>query len=104
MDIFPKFIIETDGELGDCLIISKCTYHKDLVTDLTKVKGGGLFIFKDETFTFYGTSQDFGTATVEDVKHCIDLGNVFTNPTCMFSIANKYKFFYDIQSEIIPLN
>lgn len=41
MDIFPKFIIETDDELGDCLIISKCTYHKELVTDHTKVKGGG---------------------------------------------------------------
>jgi len=104
MDIFPKFIIETDDDLGDCLILSKCTYHKDLVTDPTKVKGGGMFILKDGTFTFYGTSQDFGPATLEDIQNCVDNNNVYTNPTCSYPITNGYKFFYDTQSEIIPLN
>jgi hypothetical protein len=104
MDIFPKFIIETDDELGDCLIISKCTYHKELVTDHTKVKGGGWFRFKDGTFTFYGDSHDLGAATFEDIKHCVETGNVFTNTRCHLSIATKYKFFYDTQSEVIPID
>lgn len=40
MDVYPKFIIETDPELGDCLIVSKCTFHKQLATDVNAVKGG----------------------------------------------------------------
>ena len=104
MDIFPKFIIETDDDLGDCLIISKCTYHKELVIDPTKVKGGGWFRFENGAFTLYGESHDLGAATFEDIKRCVESGNVYSNPTCSFPIANKYKFFYDTQSEIIPLN
>ena len=50
MDVFPKFIIETDDDHGDCLIISKCTYHRELAIDKDKVKGGGWFVFKDGTF------------------------------------------------------
>lgn len=34
MDAFPKFIIETDDQKGDCLIVAKCTYHKQLATDM----------------------------------------------------------------------
>lgn len=41
MDLFPKYIIETDDELGNCLILSKCSFHHELVTDKNKVKGGG---------------------------------------------------------------
>jgi hypothetical protein len=104
MDLFPKFIIETDDELGDCLIISKCSYHKDLVTDKEKVKGGGWFIFKDDTFTLNGSSHDFGAAKLENIKECIKNDNVYTNPYFTHSIAKKYKFIYDTQSELIPLN
>lgn len=104
MDIFPKFIIETYDELGDCLILSKCTYHKELVTDPTKVKGGGWFRIKDETLTFYGDSHDLGAAKMNDIKHCVENDKIFTNPYLTHSIATKYKFFYDTQSEVIALN
>jgi len=104
MDKFPKFIIETDSELGDCLILSKCTYHKDLVIDKDRVKGGGWYNLKANIFTFYGDSHDFGSAKMEDIKCCIIKGNVFTNPYLTHSIVHKYRFVYDTQSELIPLN
>lgn len=104
MDVFPKFIIETDAELGDCLIMSKCTYHKQLATDLTKVKGGGWFIYEDDKITFHGSSYDLGVAKLGDIKKCIENDRVFRTPTLKHSIAKTYKFFYNIGSERIPLN
>lgn len=103
MDVFPKFIIETDDELGDCLIICKSTYHSDLVTNKEKVKGGGWFNFKDETFTLFGESHEFGKATIEDIKQCIENGNVFSNPSVVYSISGKYNFKYNTGTEIIEL-
>ena len=101
MDVFPKFIIETDNELGDCLIIAKCTYHKQLVTDTSKVKGGGWWKLNQETNTFilYGQSEDFGKATFENIKKCIESGNVYRNSSCI----NTYNFSYDKGSEIIVI-
>lgn len=95
MDKFPKFIIETNDELGDCLILSKCTYHKDLVTDPTKVKGGGWFSYDDGTFTFYGKSADYGEASLEDIKHCVE--NQIT------TFDNNYLIFKE-KSSIAGLN
>ena len=104
MDIFPKFIIETDDQLGDCLIMSKCTYHKQLATNLIKVKGGGGYKYNEDTITFFGESYDFGKASIEDIKLCIQNDKVFTNRSVTYSIATKHKFFYDIGSEIIPFD
>ncbi len=106
MDVFPKFIIETDNELGDCLIIAKCTYHKQLATFEEKVKGGGWWILDRENsvFTLHGNSHDFGTATIEDLKNCIQNKNVFTNSSLMSSIADEYDFKYKNQvGEILDL-
>ncbi len=104
MELFPKFIIETDDELGDCLILSKCTYHKDLATDKTKVKGGGFWILKDNMFTFSGTSHDFGKASFEDIKKCVESGNVYDNPYLEYSMTNEFSFSYNTGTEIIILN
>lgn len=74
MDVFPKFIVE-----GNSLIIGKCTYHKQLATNTNDVKGGGWWKWKREEkeFVLYGESDDFGSATAEDIKACIENGNVF---------------------------
>jgi len=105
MDVFPKYIIETRDNLGDCLIISKCTYHKHLATDVNKVKGGGWFKINHETkvITFHGESHDFGQASFEDVKACIQSGNVYGNSRLSRPILDPYKFAYDTGSEIINL-
>lgn len=99
-DIFPKFIIE-DG----ALIISKVTYHKEIVIEKEKVQGGGWFRWNKE-FTmciFYGDSHDFGKARIEDIQKAVLDGKVYTNPYSEHSIANKFDFGYDTGTEIINL-
>jgi len=73
-DVFPKFIVE-----GDSLIIGKCTYHKQLATNIADVKGGGFWEWNrdNKTIMLYGDSHDFGRVTHEHVRACIDAGNVF---------------------------
>jgi hypothetical protein len=96
MDLFPKFIIETDDVLGDCLIIAKVTFHKDIAINKKNVKGGGLYRIDDKTITFYGSSVDFGPAKTNDIKSCITAGNVFTNNEFKISIAEDFKFKIDL--------
>jgi hypothetical protein len=101
-DIFPKYIIE-DG----ALIISNVTYHKEMVIDKTKVSGGGWFVMNNEhkTLLFRSYSADFGRATLEDVKKCVEDKKVYTNPFSEHDISDQYKIYYETESgEIIPLN
>jgi hypothetical protein len=96
MDVFPKFIIETDSEEGDCLIVAKCTFHKQLATDITKVKGGGWWTLDRENsiFTLYGDSHDFGRATIEDIAKCVQNKKVFSNASLYRNYTDKFKFQY----------
>ena len=96
MSVFPKFIIEKDPELGNVLIIAKCTYHKQLATIPENILGGGWWTLnrETETFTLNGDSHDYGRASVEDIKDCIDRDMVFTNSSCMHSIVSKWNFKY----------
>ncbi len=106
MDVFPKFIIETDDIEGDSLIIAKCTYHKQLATDILKVKGGGWWSFDNETrtYTLYGESHDFGRADIEDIKRCIQNGKVFSDKYLTRKL-DVFKFQYrNICDEIEDLN
>lgn len=96
--VYSKFIVE-----GNNLILSKCTYHKQLCNNEENVKGGGWFKIKDDkTIILGGSSHDFGSAEIEDIKHCIKEGNVFANSRLSRKFEG-YKFFYDTQSEIIEL-
>lgn len=103
MDVFPKFIIETD-ESGDYLVIAKCTYHKQLAYDISKVKGGGWWSMKDDTFTLFGDSHDFGRAKLEDIEECIKKGRVYSSYLQTRSLAKDFKFKYrDQVGDIIDL-
>ena len=96
-DVFPKFIIETDVEEGDCLIVAKCTYHKQLATDPKKVKGGGWWSLNSEknTFTLHGESTDFGPSKLEDITECVRRGKVYTSPSLVGNLVEMgYKFQY----------
>lgn len=100
MNKFPKFIIE-----DDCLIMMKVTFHKEIVINKEKVKGGGWFKFDDKTntFIFYGESIDFGQASIENIKNCVEKGNVFTDNLKYRNISSKYNFSYDTGSDIVNL-
>lgn len=105
-DVFPKFIIETDDDLGDCLILSKVTYHRQIAVDFNKVKGGGWFKFNpvNNSFTFFGKSEQFGEAEFNLIKECVDRDRVFDGPHLCRPLS-KYLFYYETQSgELIPLN
>ena len=96
----PKFIIE-DGNL----ILSKVVYHKDMVTDMSKVKGGGWFKFDSENkmFTLYGSSDDFGRANIRDIQNCVKSNRVFTNHSLTHDISKQYTFQYEVDGSIILL-
>ncbi len=101
MEKFSKFIIE-----GENLILMKVTYHKDIAINIENVKGGGWFIYKQDTnsFIFSGDSHDFGAAKLEDIKECVTKGNVFSDNRLYRNISNKHKFQYNTGTELINLN
>lgn len=99
MDVFPKFIIETDEQEGDCLIVAKCTHHKQLATDITKVKGGGWWSLDSDNsiFTLHGDSHDFGRAKIEDIRSCIQRKKVFSSASLILNLTDNFKFKYKNQ-------
>ena len=104
MEVYNKFIIETDDQLGDCMIIAKCTFHKQLVVDKTKVKGGGWWARNKNTITLFGDSHDFGAAKIEDIAKCVQNRRCYTNNSLMNKISSDFKFFYrDVTGEVTDL-
>lgn len=106
MDVFPKFIIETDDQEGDCIILAKCTYHKQLATDVKKVKGGGWWSLDRDSsvFTLHGDSTDFGRAKIEDIASCVQHKKVFSSAALVRNYCDDFKFQYKDQvGEIIDL-
>lgn len=106
MDAFPKFIIETDGQEGDCLIVAKCTYHKQLATDIKKVKGGGWWTLDKENsiYTLHGDSHDFGRAKIKDIASCVKRKKVFSSASLRRNLTDNFKFQYRNEvGEIVDL-
>lgn len=99
-NVFPKFIVE-----GNSLIIAQCTYHKQLVTDEEQVKGGGLWKWDREKkeITLYGSSDDYNSASPEDVKICIEAGNVFLSYAGGRNVSDN-TFYLNTGYETIKLN
>jgi len=98
--LHPKFIIE-----GENLILGKCEYHKHLATNKENVKGGGWFRFDayKHAFILGGKSFDFGYADIEDIRTCVQKGNVFKDKNLTRNLQG-FHFIYDTQSELIELN
>lgn len=103
---YPKFIIETLDQEGDCLIVGECTYHKELATDIKKVKGGGWWILDEDnsTFILHGESYDFGMASIKDIANCVQRKKVFSSASLTQNFTHDFKFQYKDQSgEILDL-
>ena len=103
MEVYNKFIIENDETLGDCLILGRVTYHKQLAYDESKVKSGGWWKLKDNRIIFYGDSYDFGRATLEQVTDAVLNDKVFTSYLLKDPITKKHNFSFDNQSEIVEI-
>ncbi len=97
MDVFPKFVVAEDAEQGLVLIVAKCTFHKDLAFIPETIKGGGWWKLDKETktFTLFGSSNDFGPASQEDIAYCIENNKVFPNKYCTRILTKDFKFNYD---------
>lgn len=100
MQKFPKFIIEDDN-----LILMKVLFHKDIVINKDKVKGGGWFKYIPDKnmFVFSGDSHDFGKASFEDIKKCVASRKVYSDNHLYRNISDKHHFGYDTGTEIIEL-
>lgn len=102
--LYPKFMI-----IDDKLVIAKVTYHKELVGNNQSLKGGGWFSFDSDTntFTFFGKSEDFGKAKIEDLTKCIENNEVYNGRISNHRklIVNDYSFKYrdEFSGEIINL-
>lgn len=96
MDTHPKFIVEETAEGELVIILAKCTYHKELAFDKTKIKGGGWWLFDRENnvFTLYGESFDFGPASIEHIAECVQKKKVFSNSSLTRNITNNVTFVY----------
>lgn len=106
MDVCPKFVVINDPEEGYCLIIAKCTYHKQLVYDINTVKGGGWWEYNTstKTFTLFGESHDFGKAKISDIITCIKNGKIFRDKYLARQLTRDDKFeFKDIFGTISEL-
>lgn len=100
--LHSKFIVEN----GD-IIIGKVEFHKELVTDKSKVRGGGLFQLSDDkkTILFFGKSFDFGEPHEEELIEAVKNKRVFANPLRIHHITDKHKFIWqNVYGERIELN
>ena len=106
MELFPKFIIEENDEIGIFMVIGKVTYHNKLVNNPLKVKGGGTFSFNKSTniIILGGSSFEYGSAFIKHIKECIDDNKVFTNKSLKNSIVGRHTFKYNTGTHIIALN
>ena len=104
MDVYNKFIIATEPELGDYMVVSKCTFHKQLAADGNPVKGGGWYTIDNQkkTITFSGESHDFGRAEVSDIIECILADRVYRDKY-QFKHLPGWTFFYDFESYLLQL-
>ena len=95
-ELFKKFIIEDSDEDGLYMVVAKCTYHKELAYDTSRVIGGGHWEFDldKKEITLYGTSDDFGPCKFEDMEKCVRESKVFSSYIMNINLAEKFRFRY----------
>ena len=57
-----------------------------------------------KTITFYGKSDAFGAAKLENIKKCVEAGKVFTDKNLTECIVRENTFFYKTDYELIPIS
>lgn len=92
---YPKFIIEKINN-EKVLIIGKVHFHSDLAIENGNVVGGGWWkrVMLGNKIIFYGSSDLFGQATVEDIKECVKYGRIHRDSIDRPNIAEDFDFYY----------
>lgn len=96
--LYPKWVLvkENDGEFS--IVIGKCYFHKELpkrigaTTD--QICGGGWFSWSKDgrVLRFFGTSEDFGHAKVQDVHKAFFADRVFERSSKKFPVIKLNLF------------
>lgn len=65
----PKFIIE-----GGTMVLGLVGFHRELARNRSLVIGGGWYHYdpKEDSYTFYGSSEEFGAVSQEKIKECVE--------------------------------
>lgn len=95
-ETYPKFIIINDPNLGLCMIIGRCVFHRELSNNIEEVKSGGWWELNRETseFTLFGSSDQFGEALFEDILACVKENKVFRNRGLCYNYEKPFTFRY----------
>ena len=95
----PKFIVENEPSEGLFMIVAKCTYHKQLAFDVKNVRGGGWWTLDREQniFTLNGESHDFGRASMDDIKQCVQSKRVFSSYSQIRNLTDEFTFKYKFE-------
>lgn len=91
-DIFNKFIIYTDTDGVDKILMARVTYHIEIAEGngipVSSVKSGGWFVTKRDTennmiwneLILMGGSDRFGDFDREEIKQILDDNELYTRP------------------------
>ena len=103
-NVFPKFIVE-EYEEGLVIILGKCSFHKQLATDISKVRGGGMWRMDREAGNIYlnGSSYEFGKCSIDDLATCVQNKRVFSSPSMMRNLTEEFRFEFEDFTEKINL-
>ena len=92
-NIHPKFVL-----INDAIILGKVEFHREFAHGTDNISSGGWFSVDgpNKTFTLYGSSDDFGRATLREVQHAVEHNKVFSNyeDESKHSLTHKYKFIF----------
>lgn len=100
-DIKNKFVL-VDTNFGLVIVIARCVFHKELVSEKTikegRVLGGGEWELDRETgkLKLFGESYDFGYCQIKDIQSVLEKGDLWARPGREFQLKDNIR---DIEFE-----
>lgn len=96
LPIHPLFIIE-----GDRIIIGKVNDYPNMCKKKRDIKCGGFYRCSRsrKEITFYGYSQEFGAASIDMIKRCVNQNSVYAHR--LIQPLKGFVFLFDTGKEIV---
>jgi len=97
-NVVPKYIIEDSK-----LVLGKVAYHVNLVKNITKVQGGGMFTInmKEKTLFLFGDSYKLGHPQMEALQTAVDNWKVYTSKKQKTKLDDRFKITIKLQDGTI---